>query len=152
VSTDGRAFAEAMPTMRRHAGMWEGVYRHVSRDFVLIDEHHMRTQCDFPESGPYAYVQSNWLSWRDGRREERSFGGVFRDGLLHWDTDRFSGTGWETRGGVVMLRLDRKDVADAHFTEMIELSADGQSRARTWQWFEGGLPVRRTLCDEWRVA
>ena len=141
-----------MPNMLRHAGQWEGVYRHVSRDFVLVDEHRMSTTCEFPTDGPFAYIQSNRLEWADGRTEERSFGGIFSDGLLHWNTDRFSGTGWETHGGVVMLRLDRKDLADAYFTEMIELSADGNSRARTWQWFEDGLPTRRTLCDEWRVG
>jgi hypothetical protein len=145
-------FADTMPNMLCHAGEWEGIYRHVSRDFELVDEHRMWTKCEFPVDGPHAYVQTNRLTWGDGRTEERRFGGAFRDGLLHWDTDRFSGTGWETHGGVVMLRLDRKDVADAHFTEMIELSADGNSRARTWQWFEAGQPVRRTLCDEWRVA
>jgi hypothetical protein len=147
-----QSFAEAMPNMLRHAGDWEGVYRHVARDFTLVDQHRMWTRCEFPADGPYAYIQSNRLTWADGRTEERRFPGVFRHGLLHWDTDRFSGTGWETHGGVVMLRLDRKDIPDAHFTEMIELSADGQSRARTWQWFEGGLPVRRTLCDEWRIV
>ena len=145
------SFAEAMPNMLRHAGEWEGIYRHVTHDFTLVDEHRMWTACEFPTDGPYAYIQSNRLLWADGRTDERSFPGVFRDGLLYWDTDRFTGTGWETRGGVVMLRLDRKDIPDAHFTEMIELSADGCSRARTWQWFEGGMPVRRTLCDEWRV-
>ncbi len=145
-------FAEAMPEMLRHAGMWEGIYRHVARDFTLVDEHRMHTICEFPSDGTFAYIQSNRLEWADGRTEERSFGGVFRDGLLHWDTDRFSGIGWETHGGVVMLRLDRKDVANAHFTEMIELSVDGNSRSRTWQWFEDGLPTRRTLCDEWRVG
>ncbi len=146
------SFAQAMPNMLRHAGTWEGVYRHVARDFTLVDEHRMWTRCEFPAEGPFAYIQSNRLEWADGRSEERSFGGAYRDGLLHWDTDRFSGTGWETHHGIVMLRLDRKDMADAYFTEMIELSADGNSRARTWQWFEGGQPVQRTLCDEWRVG
>jgi len=146
------SFAQAMPNMVRHAGTWDGVYRHVARDFTLIDSHQMRTTCEFPADGPYAYIQHNWLRWADGRTEERHFPGIFRDGLLHWDTDRFSGIGWETHGGVIMLRLDRKDIPDAHFTEMIELSTDGQSRARTWQWFEGNMPVRRTLCDEWRVS
>lgn len=145
------SFAETMPEMLRHEGEWEGVYRHVDRDFTLVDEHRMWTWCEFPREGPYAYVQHNKLSWADGRTEERAFPGIFRDGLLRWDTDRFSGFGWEAHG-VVMLHLDRKDVASAHFTEMIELSADGNSRARTWQWFQDGVPIRRTLCDEWRIA
>jgi hypothetical protein len=146
------SFAQAMPNMLRHAGTWEGIYRHVARDFSLIDQHHMRTLCEFPDNGLYAYVQHNRLTWADGRTEERSFPGVFRDGLLHWDTERFSGIGWEAVDGTVMLRLDRKDVTDAHFVEMINLSTDGKTRARTWQWFEGGVPTRRTLCDEWRVG
>ena len=145
------SFAEIMPNMLRHAGTWEGIYRHVTRDFILVDEHRMHTRCEFPTDGPYAYIQSNRLEWADGRTEERSFGGAFHNGLLHWDTDRFSGTGWEAVDGTVMLRLDRKDVANTYFVEMINLSTDGNSRARTWQWFEEGLPTRRTLCDEWRI-
>lgn len=145
-------FAQAMPNMLRHAGEWKGVYRHIARDGTLIDRHRMWTGCVFPNEGPFAYVQSNRASWDDGREEERSFGGVYRDGLLHWDTDRFFGTGWETREGVVMLRLDRKDEPGVHFIEMIVLSADGRTRARNWQWFENGSPTRRTLCDERRIV
>jgi hypothetical protein len=146
------AFADAMPNMLRHAGEWEGVYRHIDRDGTLVDQHQMWTCCEFPTAGEYAYVQSNHLRWDDGRETRLSFGGVFRDGLLHWDTDRFWGTGWETREGVVMLRLDRRDDPGVHFIEMILLSDDGATRARTWQWFRGGVPFKRTLCDEWRVA
>ena len=138
-------FAAAMPNMLRHEGAWEGVYRHLDRDGGLIDEHRMWTRCEFPHEGAFAYVQHNRLSWADGRTAERVFGGAYRDGLLHWDTDRFSGTGWETREGTVMLRLDRKDEPGVHFIEMIHLSTDGRTRARTWQWFENGSPTRRTL-------
>lgn len=144
-------FATAMPAMLRHAGTWEREYRHVDRDGALADFHLMATRCEFPASGPYAYIQHNVLRWPDGRVVERSFPGVFADGLLRWDTDRFTGRGWETRDGIVMLRLERKDEPGVRFTEMIELSDDGQSRARTWQWFRDGAPFRRTLCDEWRV-
>lgn len=146
------SFAEAMPNMLRHAGEWDGIYRHFSREGALVDEHRTWTRCEFPAEGEFAYVQSNRLTWPDGRTLERSFGGVFRDGLLHWDTDRFTGYGWETHAGSVMLRLDRKDEPGVHFVEMIHLSDDGQTRARTWQWFEHGVPTRRTLCDEWRIA
>lgn len=145
------SFAQAMPNMLRHAGQWEGVYRHIARDGSLIDRHRMFTRCEFPTDGEFAYIQHNRLEWDDGRVVERSFGGVFRDGLLHWDTDRFFGTGWETREGTVLLKLDRKDEPGVHFIEMIHLSDDGRTRARTWQWFEQGAPTRRTLCDEWRV-
>jgi hypothetical protein len=144
--------AEAMPALFAHAGTWEGVYRHVDRDFTLVDQHRMTTVCQFPADGPYAYVQHNHLRWDDGREVKRVFGGVYRDGRLWWDTDRFSGHGWETREGVLMLKLDRKDEPGVHFIEMITLSGDGAARARTWQWFRDGIPFRRTLCDEWRVS
>lgn len=146
------SFAAAMPNMLRHAGEWEGIYRHVDRDFTLVDEHRMWTGCAFPADGEFAYIQHNKLSWADGRTAEHRFGGVFRDGLLHWDTDRFQGFGWETLDGVVMLRLDRKDDPGVHFVEMINLSTDGNTRSRTWQWFRDGVPFKRTLCDEWRVG
>lgn len=144
-------FAVAMPTMLRHAGEWEGIYTHVARDGTVLDRHRTWTRCEFPPVGDYAYVQSNRLEWDDGRTAERSFGGIFRNGLLHWDTDRFTGIGWETREGVVMLRLDRRDEPGVRFVEMILLADDGRTRARTWQWFEHGVPTRRTLCDERRV-
>lgn len=140
-----------MPNMLRHEGVWEGTYRHVDRDGSLVDIHHMRTRCEFPVNGDFAYIQYNLLKWGDGRTVQRDFGGAYRDGMLWWDTERFHGHGWETRDGIVMLRLVRKDEPGVRFTEMIELSDDGQTRARTWQWFRNGVPFRRTLCDEWRA-
>jgi hypothetical protein len=146
-------FAAAMPSMIAHEGEWEGIYRHIDcRTGDLLDQHHMWTWCEFPDDGPYAYVQHNRLRWDDGRTAEYEFGGVFDGKRLVWNTDRFSGTGWETHEGTVMLRLDRRDVPGAYYIEMITIAPDGQSRARTWQWFKDGRPWKRTLCDEWRVG
>lgn len=147
-----RELIETMPNMLRHRGVWDGIYRHVDRDFTLLDQHRMITRCEFPPEGEFAYVQHNRLLWEDGRETDRSFGGRYNDGQLYWDTDRFVGHGWETLEGVLMLRLDRKDEPGVHFIEMITLSGDGMSRARTWQLFRGGVPFRRTLCDEVRVS
>jgi hypothetical protein len=144
-------FAAAMPNMIRHQGEWEGVYRHIDCDGILLDEHRMWTWCEFPDNGPFSYIQHNRLSWDDGRRATYEFGGVFRNGRLHWDTDRFSGYGWETEQGTLMLKLDRIDVPGAYYIEMINIAPDNQTRARTWQWFKDGRPWKRTLCDEWRV-
>ncbi|MFN5128849.1 MAG: hypothetical protein ACK519_10415 [Sphingomonadaceae bacterium] len=144
-------FAAAMPNMIRHQGEWEGTYRHLDRDGALLDEHRMWTWCEFPDAGPFAYVQHNRLSWDDGRIATYEFGGVYRDGRLYWHTDRFSGYGWETEEGTLMLKLDRLDVPGAYYIEMINIAPDNQTRARTWQWFKDGRPWKRTLCDEWRV-
>lgn len=140
-----------MPNMARHEGKWEGIYRHIDRQGELIDEHHMSTWCEFPDAGEFAYVQHNRLRWNDGREAEYAFGGIFRDGRLYWNTDRFVGHAWETEEGILMLKLDRLDVPDAYYVEMITIASDNQTRARTWQWFKDGMPWKRTLCDEWRV-
>lgn len=144
--------AREMPALFAHEGIWDGTYRHVDADGTLIDQHRMRTRCEFPASGEYAYIQHNHLIWPDGREQRLSFGGVFRDGRLYWDTDRFHGHGWETLDSVLMLTLHRKDEPGVRFTEMIQISDDGESRARTWQWFRDGTPFKRTLCDERRVS
>jgi len=141
----------AMPSIVAHEGEWDGTYRHIAADCTLLDEHRTRTSCIFPDEGPDHYVQHSRLSWADGRREEYRFGGCLRDGLLRWDTERFHGFGWESEG-VLMLRLDRRDVPGAYYVEMINMAPDGKSRARTWQWFRDGRPWKRTLCDEWRIG
>ena len=143
---------EAMPNMLRHAGEWDGIYRHIATDGTLLEEHRTWTRCEFPESGPHAYVQHNRLTWADGRTLERTLCSTFRDGMLQCDTDRVHGYVWETREGTVMMRLDYKQEPGLWFIEMISLSDDDQSRARTRQWFRDGKPFKRTLCDEWRVA
>ena len=145
-------FALAMPNMAAHAGVWEGRYRHIDADGTLIDDHHMWTWCEFPDDGPFAYIQHNRLTWDDGRTATYEFGGVYRGGQLHWDTDRFHGYGWETNEAVLMLRLERRDVPGSYYIEMITIADDHQTRARTWQWFKDGKPWKRTLCDEWRVS
>jgi len=146
------ALAKAMPALFAHEGLWDGTYRHLDHDAQLIDQHRMRTRCEFPANGAYAYVQHNHLIWPDGRETRLTFGGTLADGGLLWDTDRFYGHGWETRDNVLMLTLHRKDEPGVRFTEMIQISDDGESRARTWQWFRDGNPFRRTLCDERRIS
>lgn len=139
-----------MPLMLAHAGEWDGTYRHVAEDGALLDEHRTQTSCVFPDEGEAHYIQHSRLTWADGRQEEYRFAGTFRDGLLRWDTGRFVGYGWETRGAL-MLRLDRRDVPGAWYLEMIVLGDDPTTRARTWQWFRDGRPWKRTLCNERRI-
>ncbi|MEY4871739.1 MAG: hypothetical protein RLZZ563_1069 [Pseudomonadota bacterium] len=142
--------AAAMPAMLLHEGHWLGWYRHFSADGSLMDAHRVRTWCEMPDDGPFHYVQHNWLEWDDGRSATYEFGGTLVGDRLHWQTDRFAGYGWQTAEDVLMLRLDRRDVADAYYIEMIALAADRLTRARTWQWFQDGRPWKWTLCNEAR--
>ncbi len=42
--------AREMPALFAHEGLWDGTYRHVDADGTLIDQHRMRTRCEFPDS------------------------------------------------------------------------------------------------------
>jgi hypothetical protein len=144
------ALRAALPAMFAHEGEWEGTYRHIGVDGALIDDYHVATRCELPDAGPHAYVQHNRMTWADGRTAEFHFGGSLVGSQLVWNTERFDGHGWQS-GAIILLRLDRRDVADSHYVEMIDIAPDGQSRMRTWHWYRNGSPWKRTLCDERRV-
>jgi hypothetical protein len=143
-------FHAAMPTMRSHEGIWEGHYRHIGRDGTLEDTHKTRVICEFPETGPTAYIQRNHFTWEDGRTYEAVLNGTFRDNRLWWDEPTFKGYAWE-HGGVIFLELDRKDEPGSTMRECILMGANGH-RSRTWHWFRDGQLYRRTLADEVKVG
>lgn len=143
---------KVMPAMLAHEGTWEGTYRFVDMNGSVTDEYKSHIVCEFPDDGPWVYVQKNHYAWDDGRVFETEFGGELQGDRIFWDTDRFSGFGWVTHNDIVMLRLDRKDNPGESFSEMIQIGADGMHRFRTWQWFRDGRPFQRTLCDERRVT
>lgn len=146
------ALRAAMPAMLDHEGWWDGWYRDFDPDGNLLDERRVKTHCEFPDQGEWHYLQHNWLTWPDGRTATYEFGGTLDGDLIRWDTDRFFGVGWQTREHCLMLRLDRRDEPDSHYVEMINLVPGAARRARTWQWFTGDKPWKRTLCDEWRIS
>lgn len=145
------AIREAMPVLARHEGEWVGTYIHVDADNREEDRHASHLTCSFPADGPHAYYQVNVYTWPDGRREEIHFPATYRDGRIWWDTDRITGSAWEIDARTVMLMWVRKDEPDAYLYEMIQISADGQNRGRTWHWFVGDKLVKRTCITEQRV-
>lgn len=144
--------AAAMPTMSRHKGVWAGIYRHVDLHGKLVDQHKVTIRCEFPEDGPYAYIQHNHFVWEDGREHSATLPGVLKGNRLWWDVDTFHGYSWETDDGILLLNLTRKDEPGANFFEMITLGNTGEHRSRTWQWFRDGQLFKRTLCDEHLVS
>lgn len=143
--------AGVFPSILRHEGAWVGIYTHLDAQARIVDRHEASVTCEFPDDGPFAYVQRNRFTWADGRVVESELPGVLRDGRLHWDVPTFRGSAWEGGEGTILLHLDRKDDPGAHFVEIIVLAPDGRTRARTWHWFKDGALIRRTLCDERRA-
>jgi hypothetical protein len=146
------ALAAVMPSLLRHEGLWEGSYRHIDAAGVLVDQHRTSVRCEFPDDGPFSYIQHNHFTWADGRELRAELPGILRDGKLWWDVPSFQGCCWEAHDGILLLTLDRKDDPGARFTEMIVLGETGNHRARTWHWFRDGVLFKRTLCDEIRVS
>lgn len=145
-------FHAAMPGMRLHEGTWEGVYTHIDSDAAIIDKHKVRIRCEFPTSGEFVYIQHNHFMWEDGREFKATLPGTFKDDRLWWDLDTFNGSAWETKDGLILLNLDRKDDPGANFFELIAMGSTGRHRSRTWHWFKDGKLFKRTLCDEWKVS
>ncbi len=140
-----------LPLLARHEGVWEGTYRYYDVSGVQIDEHASRLICRFPDAG-HPYHQTNHYRWADGTRETRDFPATVENGRLKWDNEFIRGWACDVAlddfGRTTMLNWTRTDESDLYLYEMIQLSDDGQSRARVWQWFKADRLFQRTLVDE----
>lgn len=144
-------FHDAMPAMRAHEGVWEGRYIHLDAQGCEIERHDSHVKCEFPDTGPYAYLQHNRFTHSDGRIETATLEGTFRDGRLWWDEPTFAGSAWQTKDGLILLHLDRKDLPGVTFWEII-LPPVNNLRSRTWHFVKEGALIRRTLCEEKRTS
>lgn len=141
-----------MPVLACHAGEWKGRYTHIDTDNKILDDHASHLICRFPEEGPWDYHQTNRYTWDDGRSEEHVFPATYAEGRIWWDTERIEGCAWEIDPRTICLTWSRKDLLGEYLYEMIQLSADGNKRGRTWHWFRDDELYRRTLIKEQRVA
>ena len=147
---------QTMPLLARNEGVWDGRYRYYNPAGDKIDEHRSRLVCRFPEGGSHPYHQTNHYTWSDGRTEVRDFPATYRDGRVWFDNELI--TGWAAEVGLdefnrsIMLYWERKGEPDLYLYEMIQVSDDGRSRCRTWQWIKGGKIHMRTLIDEEKVS
>lgn len=146
---------EQMPTLARHEGVWEGTYRHYDADGNKVDEHHSKLVCRFPKEG-HPYHQTNYYTWDDGKTETRDFPATVEDGRLRWDNELIQGWAADVQlddfGRSTMLNWTRTGEPDLYLYEMIQISDDGQKRARVWQWFKNDQLISRTLVDERKVS
>jgi hypothetical protein len=144
-----------MPFLVRAEGVWEGWYRYYdAATGQLVDQHRSRLICRLPDEGPHAgvYHQTNYYFWEDGRSETRDFPAWYENGRIWWDNEHI--TGWAAAmkpddfNRTTCLNWTRKGEPDLYLYEMIQVSADNQHRARTWQWFRKDVCFQRTLIDE----
>lgn len=144
---------EDIPFLIRNEGIWEGYYRYYDADGNKVDEHKSRLMCRIIDDEDYH--QTNCYFWKDGKKEVRDFPTRIEDKRLVFYTDI---DGWAAAVDLdkykrtMMLNWVRKGEDDLYLYEMIQMSDDGQTRARVWQWFKEGRLFMRTLIDEQLVS
>jgi hypothetical protein len=150
-SFDMADMASLMPVLARLGGHWVGTYRHMNPDGVLEDTYEVRCHSEFPTDGEADYRLSTHNIWADGRETRAVHLADYRDGLLWW---RGALTGWmkEVDDRTVYLRFGFEEDPSVTVCEMIQVSQDGQHRARTWHWFRDEVMFRITLTKERRPS
>jgi hypothetical protein len=143
---------EDMPLLARHEGVWDGTYKYYNAAGILIDEHKSRLFCRFSEDAKYPYHQTNYYTWDDGRQDIRDFPAEYHDKRIWWNNDLIIGSAWEVgedhENRAMMLYWQRTGDPSLYLYEMIQISADGQNRCRTWHWIRNGLLETRTAIEE----
>jgi len=72
------------------------------------------------------------------------FSGTIDGWAASVDLDEFDRT--------MLLYWKRINEPDLYIYEMIQLSDDRKHRSRTWQWFNNGKLLKRTLIDELKIS
>lgn len=143
----------SLPYLARNEGVWEGYYRYYDAAGNKIDEHKSRLVCRVKNDRDYH--QTNLYRWADGRKENRDFPARIEGSRLVFTSEI---TGWaeavdlDEHKRTMMLHWTRNNEPDLYLYEMIQLSDDGEARARVWQWFKSDRLMQRTLIDEVRVS
>jgi len=145
-----------MPSLARHEGVWDGMYRYYDADGNKTDEHASRLICRITGDDAVPYHQTNNYSWADGRTEIRDFKTTYSFGRIIFDNELIYG--WCTQvpeddfHRTLMLYWQRKGEEGLELYEMIQLSDCGNLRNRIWHWYKKGVLIQRTLIDEKRAS
>lgn len=147
--------SRTLALLRRHQGVWEGRYTHVvPPDWRVVATQDYRIEVETFDEGPVAYRQTSRYRHPDGRAETLRYEGALRaaDDRIVFDDGRIRGECWAIEPGTLYMWFAYAAAPASRVTEMIQLSADGRHRARTWHWFEDEALVKLTLVDERRVG
>ncbi|MFT3966231.1 MAG: hypothetical protein QM690_10140 [Sphingobium sp.] len=142
---------ELFPVLARGGGRWTGEYRFVDPAGTLLDQYRVDTISDFPEDGSADYRLRTHNIWPDGRESRAELLADYRNGRLEW---RNKLVGWmaEIDEHTIYLTFSYASDPSIRVCEMIQVSPDGQHRARTWHWFRDGILYQTTLTREERAV
>jgi len=141
-----------LPLLARHGGVWTGTYTFVSPALEVLDRYDFRIRVTFPEDGMgrRTYRQQSDYKWPDGRTQSLDFKGLLEGDAIVFDDGRIAGRMWALDDQTLYLTFGFSAQPGVQVCEMIQLSADGQTRARTWHWLRDDALYQITLVDERR--
>lgn len=143
--------ARRFPVLARGAGRWTGTYTHLAPTGGLIDEHEVDTQSEFPSDGSADFRLRIHNRWQDGRESQIELLADYRNDRLEW-RERLVGWMQELDEQTVYLNFTYANDPSIRVCEMIQVSPDGQNRARTWHWFRDDRLFKVTLAREARAG
>lgn len=136
----------------KHEGIWEGTYRRIGADGILIDQWKSRLTCVLLPGGKYHQV--NQYMWDDGFEECLDFGvcEFNENNELIFENPRLSGKAWETGRSVVLI-WDYKHRPGMTLFEQIDLIGPKEDhRIRVWKWSENDNFNGITMIEERKVC
>jgi len=141
-----------MPPMARNKGVWEGRYRHVDPAGAPVESYGVRCTVDLPDDGETDFRLTAENRWDDGRTSRVVHEAIWRDDRLWFVRGGLNGWMKQVDADAIYLAFGFEADPALKICEMIQISADGAHRARTWHWFRDGVLFKVTLVDEKRVG
>ena len=135
----------------KHEGIWEGTYKRIGADGVLIDQWKSRlTAVLLPDN---KYHQVNEYTWDDGFKECLDFGvcQFNENSELIFDNPRLYGKCWETGRSIVLI-WEYKHRPGMTLFEQIDLIGNDDHRIRVWKWSENDTFNGITMIEERKVC
>lgn len=143
--------AHLFPVLARGSGRWAGSYTQIDPRGRTLDRYRVDSFSEFPEDGSADYRLSVFNKWPSGRETRIALEADYRNGRLEW-RERLVGWMAEVDDRTAYLTFSYADDPSIRVCEMIQVSADGNSRARTWHWFRDDRLFQITLTQEGRVG
>lgn len=143
---------EKFPNLARGLGLWTGTYTFIDAETgAVVKEQRVDCLSEFPDDGSadFRLTVHNFLP--DGTTRTVCHVADLRGDRLEW---RDTLVGWmqELDEATVYLTFGFPHDPDVRVREMIQISPDGQDRARVWHWFRNEKLYQITIAREQRCG
>jgi len=148
-----KSYPNTHALLKRHVGVWNGTYTHLDTHYEVLDQHDYTIKAECPDDDSCDYRQTSHYNWDDGRVLDFVFEASFNESgdRLIWDDGRIAGELWAITPDTIYLHFSYTAEPHIKICEMMQLSACGTHRARTWHWMNNEKLFKITLVKEFRA-